>query len=462
MPNAGKPLPAPATLNAIPRFDSHDVSLYLVGCCYKIDRVRCAIRFWSSIRFAATQFLIDLAGSGRIEPPVQKSPTIVEHTKERLFMLRKLLFGRPSQILLVLVLSMIAGERSRAVTPGAPVRVVIVGLVHDHARGLFGPLSRNSNVQLVGIAEPDAALSAKYAAQFHLDQKLFFTDMDKMLDQLHPDAVLVYTDIQDHRKVIEAAASRGISSMVEKPLATTVIDAIAIRKAAREHHVQVLVNYETTWYSSNAEAIREVNQGKLGEVRRVVVHDGHEGPKEIGVGPEFLNWLTDPEKNGAGAMFDFGCYGADLMTVLMHGQTPLSVTAVALTDKPDIYPKVDDDATIIVRYKGAQAVLQPSWTWTFSRKDMEVYGTKGYVVTEASDHMRARYVPEKTESEVSVPPLPDGQQSSLDYLAGVLRGQIQPVGDLTSLDTNMVVVQILDAARESARTGRTINLKPLQ
>ena len=376
-------------------------------------------------------------------------------------MLRKLMLGRLNQMLLILFLAMIACQSSRAVTPGAPIRVVIVGLVHDHARGLFGPLSKNSNVQLVRISEPDTKLAARYASQFHLDQNLFYTDMDTMLDKLHPDAVLVYTDIQDHRKVIEAAAQRGISSMVEKPLATTIADAIAIRKAAREHHVQVLVNYETTWYSSNAEAIREVNQGKLGEVRRVVVHDGHEGPKEIGVGPEFLNWLTDPEKNGAGAMFDFGCYGADLMTLLMHGETPLSVTAVALTDKPAIYPKVDDDATIIVRYPKAQAVLQPSWNWPFARKDMEVYGSTGYAITEAADHLRARYHGEKTESEVTVPPLADGQQDSLDYLAGVLRGQIHPDGDLTSLDTNMIVMQILDAARESAKTGRTVNLKPL-
>jgi glucose-fructose oxidoreductase len=362
---------------------------------------------------------------------------------------------------LVVILSLFCGNSLAAVTPGSPVRVVIVGLVHDHARGLFGPLSKNQNVQLVGVVESDPALVAKYTAQFHLDQKLFFTDLDKTLDQLHPDAVLVYTDIQDHRKVIEAAARRGISSMVEKPLATNIADAIAIRAAAREHHVQVLVNYETTWYSSNAEAIREVNEGKLGTIRRVVVHDGHEGPKEIGVSPDFLNWLTDPVKNGAGAMFDFGCYGADLMTLIMHGETPLSVTAVALTDKPDIYPKVEDDATIIVRYQGAQAVLQPSWTWTFSRKDMEVYGTKGYVVTEASDHMRARYVPEKAESEVEVPPLASNQQSSLDYLAAVLHGEVKAEHDLSSLDTNMIVMQILDAARESAKTGRTIDLKPL-
>ena len=359
------------------------------------------------------------------------------------------------------LLSQGACAAAYAVTPDAPVRVVIAGLVHDHARGLFGPLSKNTNVQLVGIAEPDTALAAKYEEQFHLDHKLFFTDLDKMLDQLHPDAVLVYTDIRDHRKVIEAAARRGISSMVEKPLATTVADALAIRAAAREHHVQVLVNYETTWYSSNAEAIRLVSANKLGPIRRVVVHDGHEGPKEIGVSTDFFSWLTDPEKNGAGAMFDFGCYGADLMTVLMKDETPLSVTAVALTDKPEIYPHVDDDATIIVRYPKAQAVLQPSWNWPFSRKDMEVYGATGYAITEAADRIRTRFAGDKAETEGPVPPIVGAEESSLDYLAAVLRGKLRPEGDLTSLDTNMVVVQILSAARESAKTGRTVELKPL-
>ena len=129
--------------------------------------------------------------------------------------------------------------------------------------------------------------------------------------------------------------------MVEKPLATTLEDAIAIRDVARKENVQVLVNYETTWYASNRELFELARQGggtallgKLGEVRKVVIHDGHEGPKEINVEPEFLKWLIDPAQNGAGALFDFGCYGADLMTVLMRGQAPTSVTAVTQTDKP--------------------------------------------------------------------------------------------------------------------------------
>jgi len=369
--------------------------------------------------------------------------------------------SKPAFLLPTIAALLLTSASSQAATPGTPIRVVVIGLVHGHAQGLLHAIPTNSNVQLVGISEPDKELASRYATQFHLDQKLFFTDTAAMLDQTHPDAALVYTAIADHRTAIEAAASRGINSMVEKPLATNVSDALAIRKAAREHHVQVLTNYETTWYASNTAAWHDVTEGKLGDIRRVVVHDGHEGPKEIHVGPEFLNWLTDPEKNGAGAMFDFGCYGADLMTVLMNGATPESVTAVALTDKPDIYPNVDDDATIIVRYPKAQAVLQPSWNWPFARKDMEVYGATGYVITEAADNLRVRFAGDKAESEVKAPPLTGGMQNSLDYLADVLHGKIDPGHDLSSLPTNMIVVQILSAARESAKAGRTITLKPL-
>ncbi|WP_263381944.1 Gfo/Idh/MocA family protein [Granulicella arctica] len=368
-------------------------------------------------------------------------------------------FHRLGAALCVLFAATLPGNAQVSAT--APIRVAIVGLVHGHIQGFLGALQTNSNATLVGIVEPDTALSQKYAGKYHLDAKLFYTDLDKMLVQQHPDAVLVYTTIKDHRKVIEAAAKHGISSMVEKPLSTTMEDALAIRAAARQYHVQVLTNYETTWYASNAEALSEIANGKLGEVRKVVVHDGHEGPKEIGVGPEWLPWLTDPVQNGAGALFDFGCYGADLMTVMMHGAAPLSVTASGQTDKPDIYPHVEDDATAILRYPKTQAVLMPSWTWSFARKDMEVYGVNGMAITVALDHLRVRYKGEKAESEITAPPLPANRKDSLDYLAAVLRGQIKPDGDLSALDTNMVVMQILTAARESMKTGRTVELKAL-
>ncbi len=342
-----------------------------------------------------------------------------------------------------------------------PLRVAIVGLEHGHVEGFLAALKHHPDVELVGIADADAELFAKYQKRFSLPETLAYKTEANMIERTHPQAVLVYTSIGEHRHSIEIAAQYGVSVMVEKPLTISLDDALAIRRTARLHKIQVLVNYETTWYSSNKAAYDEVEKGSLGDIRRVVVHDGHEGPKEIGVGPEFLKWLTDPALNGAGAMYDFGCYGVDLMTFLMHGETPLTVTAVVTHDKPEIYPKVEDDSTITLTYPHAQAVIMGSWDWPFARKDMEVYGAKGYAITVGPDKLRLRLPHEGEEQAITATPLEGAQQNSLSYLAAVLNGKLQPKGDLTALDTNVIVMQILDAARESARTGKTVHLNKL-
>ena len=343
-----------------------------------------------------------------------------------------------------------------------PVRVAVVGLEHGHAGGVFTNIEKNHDVKLVAIVEADKPLREKYATRFHLDASLFYDDMDAMFAKTKPEVVLAYNAVQKHREVVVKAAEHGVSAMVEKPLATTLEDAEAMRAAAVKNHTQLLVNYETTWYASNTEVLKQVADGKLGNVRKVVVHDGHEGPIEIHVGPEFAKWLTDPIGNGAGAMFDFGCYGADMATVMMHGQAPISVTAVAQTNKPEVYPKVDDDAVIILKYKGSNVVLMPSWDLSFARKDMEVYGDGGYAIAVDPTALRLRYKGEKTETAAVAPALPPDQATSFGYLVAVMRGRVKPVGDYSGLDTNMVVMQILDAARRSAKEGKTVQVTPLK
>ena len=361
------------------------------------------------------------------------------------------------------VLLAILGMAGVPVRAQAPLRVAVVGLVHDHVRGFFGGLKSHPEVQVVGISDPDPALRKKYAEVTKLPESLFFPDEALMLASTHPPVILVYTSIAGHRAAIEPAAKLHIAAMVEKPLATTVEDALAIEKLSKEYGVPVLTNYETTWYASNTAAHTMLENGKIGEFRKMVVHDGHRGPIEIGVSPEFAKWLTDPKENGAGALFDFGCYGVDLATWFMHGELPLTVSAVTLHVKPAIYPRGDDDATIVLTYPHAQVIAQGSWNWPFDRKDMEVYGAKGYVDTlyldsSHGEQLRVRLPGEATEHVETAPALPAAEGNSLSYLVAVMNGSLKPQHDLTSLDTNVAVVRILDAARRSAATGRTIRL----
>ena len=338
-----------------------------------------------------------------------------------------------------------------------PLRVAIAGMVHGHVEGFFQRSLHRPEIQIVGISEPDTQVAARYVAQFGLDRSLIFTDLEDMLQKTHPQAVLVYTNTYDHRKVVEICTRHGVHVMMEKPLAVSAGDAHAIADAARKGKTQVLVNYETSWYRSNNAAYDLVHDKSIGEIRKVVVHDGHQGPKEIGVSPEFLAWLNDPKLNGGGALYDFGCYGADLMTWLMDGQRPTSVTATTQQIKPDIYPQVDDEATIILTYPKAVAILQPSWNWPFDRKDMEVYGQTGYVITVRHDDVRVR-LKGGEEQLVAAKPVAAPYNDSLSLLRAVVLNGVAP-GAPSSLETNVIVAEILDAARRSAASGKSITMK---
>jgi predicted dehydrogenase len=341
---------------------------------------------------------------------------------------------------------------------GQPLRVGIVGLVHGHVHGFLHQYQHSPLIEIVGIAEPDAQLLAQAGTRYGFDQRLLFPDLESMIAKTHPQAVLVYTNTFDHRHVVETCARRGVHVMMEKPLAVSLDDALAMQKAAREGKIHVLVNYETSWYRSNHAAYDMVHDGSLGAIRKVVVHDGHKGPKEIGVEPEFLAWLTDPKLNGGGALFDFGCYGADLMTWLMDGARPLTVTAVVQQMKPEIYSRVDDEATIILTYPKAQAIIQASWNWPIDRKDMEVYGQTGQAITLKRDDLRVHKAGED-EKQVAAKPIAAPYDDELSYLRAVIINGAKEDG-LSSLDANVTVTEILDAARRSAKEDRTISLLP--
>jgi predicted dehydrogenase len=340
-----------------------------------------------------------------------------------------------------------------------PIRLAIYGLVHGHARGFVPRVVSDPDVQLVGIIEPDQTVVASYAKQFNLRPELFFPSLAALLAKTNVQAVATFTCTFDHQRVVEECASHGIDVMMEKPLAVDMKQAQAIAVAAKKGGVQIIVNYETTWYPANHAAYDLVCTEKgIGDIRKVVVHDGHQGPKEIGCQPEFLAWLTDPVLNGGGALPDFGCYGADLMTWFMQGQRPTSVFAVTQHIKPEVYPKVEDEATIVLTYPKAQAILQASWNWPYNRKDMEIYCQNGYVLVPHSDSLRVLKGNQVAkETTTTIPPLTGAEADSVPYLTAVVRGEIKPAG-LSCLAVNMVVTEILDAARESAATGKRIDL----
>ena len=367
--------------------------------------------------------------------------------------------------ILVLMFTLLAAN-ANATVQGSPMKIGIVGLAHGHVEAFLqggaltpaGGILNRPDVQVVGIVESDQALFDSYAKRHHLSASLHFRSIQEMVLQAHPRAVLVFTAPNEHRRVIEECAALGVHVMVEKPLAISYQDALGIQDTANRGKIHVLVNLETTWYASNTEAFNLLKQNALGPIVRTVIRDGHQGPKLIGVPPEFLSFLLDPKQNGAGALFDFGCYGANLMTWLMDGEAPQSVMAVTKQLQPNLYPLVDDEADIILNYKNAIAIVQASWNWPFALKQMDVYGRTGYAKAIDSERIEVRKANESQGTMLRGKSIAAPDDDPLHYLAAVLNGDIQEGNSLSSLKNNMIVSEILDAARESAQTGKSVNL----
>ncbi len=343
----------------------------------------------------------------------------------------------------------------------SPLRLAVAGITHGHVSWILNRKDK-TDILLVGIYEPNTELAARHAKRFGLDPKIFYKDLGKMLDEVKPEAVVAFGSIYEHLSVVEAAAPKGIHVMVEKPLAANLTQALRMETLAKKHNIHLLTNYETSWYATTEKAYQlVVDSNYIGKLTKAVFHHGHQGPKEIGVGKEFLDWLTDPVQNGAGALIDFGCYGANIMTYLMKGAQPVSITAVTQHFKPHIYPKVDDEATIVVSYPNSQGIIQASWNWPFGRKDMELYGDSGYIIAQNARNMLSRNQVQKDErstrlsvSDVNV------YEDPFTYFANVIRKKIvvQEHG-LYALQNNITVMKILEAAKESARTGKAVLLK---
>lgn len=339
------------------------------------------------------------------------------------------------------------------------LKLAVAGLTHGHVGWVLSAIDRGV-FELVGIAESNQELAEKYARQYGFSMDLVHDDLEEMLEKTKPEAVAAFGNTFDHLKIVQAAAPRGIHVMVEKPLAVSLEQAQEMANLAQTHQIHLLTNYETSWYPTNHKAKEILESGEYGDAIKVIVRDGHRGPKKIGVGPEFLEWLIDPKLNGGGALMDFGCYGANLMTWLFNGERPLSVTAITQQLQPQNNPKVEDDTTIIINYPDKQLIIQASWNWPMGRKDMEIYAEKGAIYADNRNQLRTRLAEGYDgfqEKTVELPELDPPYPDPFLLLKAVIHNEIQlPPFDLYSLENNLIVMEILEAAKESAKLGKTV------
>lgn len=247
-------------------------------------------------------------------------------------------------------------------TTPAPVRVAVLSFAHTHALSYVHALKSMPGIELIatdpdGAAAPDdAPRGAELAAELGV---AYVDSYDEAL-AWRPDAVVIAAENARHRDLVERAASAGAHVLCEKPLATTVEDAVAMREACERAGVILMVAYPVRFSPAVRDAFAELRSGRLGRILGVTgVNNGKL--------PQDRAWFTDPELAGGGALVDHVVHCADLLDELL-GERAASVRAVSnafLHADRDL--AVETGGLVTVQYpSGVIATIDCSWSWPMS------------------------------------------------------------------------------------------------
>lgn len=333
--------------------------------------------------------------------------------------------------------------------------IALVGLRHSHTWGHLEGMVKSSPAKLVAISETDPELIAE-AKKLTSPDVRYYTDYKKMLDEVKPTIVWAFVENNVHHEVVEACGPRKIHVIFEKPLAATAAQAALIRDLSRKHGIQVLTNFSPAFTPGYYAIKAKLDSGDIGKPWRLRVTTGHGGvfPKS-GRSRIFHEWLIDPVKNGAGALMDFGCYNS-LYSLYYLGR-PQTVYAYALHLRPNDFPNVEDGVTMVLGYPNAVAILEQSWDLPPNSGGLEIVSYEGAIRME-DGKLEARKG-RTPAAALPVQPLPPERSGPIAYMVHCVKNN-RPVEGLVSLDYTVAVNEIIDAAKQSIKTGKPVRLKP--
>ncbi|WP_136036146.1 Gfo/Idh/MocA family protein [Microbacterium sp. K35] len=247
-------------------------------------------------------------------------------------------------------------------TAPAPLRIAVLSFAHTHALSYVHALKEMPGVELIAT-DPDGAAApddAPRGAELAAELGVAYVDTYDEAFAWKPDAVVIAAENSRHRALVERAAAAGVHVLCEKPLATTVEDAIAMRDACETAGVLLMVAYPVRFSPAVRDAIAELRSGRLGRILGVTGINNGKLPQDRA-------WFTDPELAGGGALVDHVVHCADLLDELL-GERAASVRAVSnrvLHAQREL--SVETGGLVTIQYPGGvAATIDCSWSWPMS------------------------------------------------------------------------------------------------
>jgi len=300
----------------------------------------------------------------------------------------------------------------------------------------------------------EAALSAKYGHPVKA-----YNDLAAMLADPSIDAVSVCSYPQDHAKHVIAAARAGKHIIVEKPLAMSWKDCLAMDKAIRDAKVKSCVCFECRWSSQFLVTKAVIDEGLLGDLHYGEIDYYH------GIGPWYGQFRWNVRKDAGGSsLLTAGCHALDAL-LLCRGGDVAEVTSYDTKSKSPIFKPYEytTSSVTILKFKSGKIgkcaaivdCLQPYYFHT------HLVGSEGSLLDQKFHSNRLDTNKHKW-SELSMKMLDSGDVSDhpyqtqftafFDALAG---GREMP---LTSFKDALKTHEVLFAADKSAATGKPVKL----
>ena len=331
-------------------------------------------------------------------------------------------------------------------------RIGFIGLRHGHSWRQLQDISGITEAEFVGVAESIPEL-VKAAKEVQPDA-YYASDYRNFVKERQPEIVWAFVENNRHLEIVEFLAPLGVHVIFEKPLAGSYRDAVRIQEIARKHGIKVMTNYQMAWLPSNQAMRRLASEGKVGRIWRLhgVVGNGGPSPRNA-TSKVFFDWLTDPDANGGGALVDFGIYNA--IWAVWHLGLPERVYASIHQLQPERFPKVDDNAVLVLSYPNHVGVFEASWNLPRGFRQLEIFGDQGslFVTRDQVAFGDGRKAPVPMELSQ-----PDAAASNpVRYMIDRV-SRDKPLEHIVALDINVDAVQILEAAKVSAKAGREVPL----
>ena len=250
------------------------------------------------------------------------------------------------------------------------LKIGMISFAHGHAFSYFHELNALSEVEIVGVADPDyqrvASLVEKHRISYYEDyRQLLNTEVD---------AVVICSENVYHAEMTIAAAKKGKHILCEKPLGVSVDEMQAMIDICRANGVQLMTAFPCRYLAAVVEAKKAIERGDIGDVLAI---------KGTNRGSYPGGWFSDPKLSGGGALLDHTVHVMDLMNMLIPSEVKEVYAYAATLFNPNIH--VEDAGMIHVKFhNGAFGVIDTSWSRkppfpTWGDVTMEIIGTKGVI-----------------------------------------------------------------------------------